>query len=534
MPDKLKEIPEKVLGWWNKFTSRQKTIIIAIVAAVIFTFAILIYIFTREDYTELGTYDTATAAKIVSILESADVKHRESPDATTIEVLTSDLSKANMAIASEGYNPAGLPKLDDYVSQGMSVTSTDRQNQYKAYLEAYMKAMFSSVSSIKEIEIMLNLATNSGRLIETQQESFVEIQLTVTDDFTASNAKAMARAAATCVGNPTTANITITDQNMNILFAGGDDYTDMGIASSIQELQSQAQLKTINQVKQVLLGTMQFDTISVAAHVAVDYTSYQRQVKEYYANAGRDEGMITEEDTFNSESSGSVVGVPGTDSNGEDNTGYVFSGGDGGESSSSETHVVRQPNISDTVYVNPSGSINYEDSSVSVSMIRYRVYNESSVRAQGLLDGITWEEFKEAHRESVRREVDEEYYQMVAHASGVSADHVTIIAYEEPLFYDKEGFSVSVTDVVSIVMIILILALLAFVILRSMGPRKKAAEEEEELSVEDMLQSTPEPTVSDIDTEVKSETRQMVEKFVDENPEAAASLLRNWLNEDWA
>ena len=62
MADNLKEIPGKVLEWWNKFTSRQKTIIIAIVAAVVFTFAILIYIFTREDYTKLGTYDSATSA----------------------------------------------------------------------------------------------------------------------------------------------------------------------------------------------------------------------------------------------------------------------------------------------------------------------------------------------------------------------------------------------------------------------------------------------------------------------------------------
>ena len=27
--------------------------------------------------------------------------------------------------------------------------------------------------------------------------------------------------------------------------------------------------------------------------------------------------------------------------------------------------------------------------------------------------------------------------------------------------------------------------------------------------------------------------RKLIEKFVDENPEAAANLLRNWLNEDW-
>ena len=41
------------------------------------------------------------------------------------------------------------------------------------------------------------------------------------------------------------------------------------------------------------------------------------------------------------------------------------------------------------------------------------------------------------------------------------------------------------------------------------------------------------PSVDDIDLQEKSETRKAIEKFVDENPEAVALLLRNWLNEDW-
>ena len=60
------------------------------------------------------------------------------------------------------------------------------------------------------------------------------------------------------------------------------------------------------------------------------------------------------------------------------------------------------------------------------------------------------------------------------------------------------------------------------------------APQEEELSVESLLQSAPEePMIDAIETESKSETRMMIEKFVEENPEAAANLLRNWLEEDW-
>ena len=51
--------------------------------------------------------------------------------------------------------------------------------------------------------------------------------------------------------------------------------------------------------------------------------------------------------------------------------------------------------------------------------------------------------------------------------------------------------------------------------------------------METLLQSQPEFALEDIGTEPVSETRMLIEKFVDENPEAAANLLRNWLNQDW-
>lgn len=86
---------------------------------------------------------------------------------------------------------------------------------------------------------------------------------------------------------------------------------------------------------------------------------------------------------------------------------------------------------------------------------------------------------------------------------------------------------------IAFVLILLILGLLAFVILRSMMRERIPEEPEEPLPVDELLQSTPEP-MEDIEVEPKSEERLILEKFVMENPEAAANLLRNWLNdEDW-
>jgi flagellar M-ring protein FliF len=86
------------------------------------------------------------------------------------------------------------------------------------------------------------------------------------------------------------------------------------------------------------------------------------------------------------------------------------------------------------------------------------------------------------------------------------------------------------------VLAVLIFLLLGYVVFRS--TRKQAdAEMEPELSVETLLEATqvsPEDEALDnIGYSEKSETRILIEKFVDENPEAAALLLRNWLNDEW-
>ena len=98
--------------------------------------------------------------------------------------------------------------------------------------------------------------------------------------------------------------------------------------------------------------------------------------------------------------------------------------------------------------------------------------------------------------------------------------------------YDKEEKEINWNSVSSIAIIVIILALLAFVILRSMRNNTEV-EQEEELSIENLLQSTPEPELESINVDNKSEARKLIEKFVDENPDAAANLLRNWLNDDW-
>lgn len=535
MADRLKEIPAKVLEWWNRFTTRQKSIIIGIAAVVVFTFAIIIYVFSKPQYTVLLTCETTTeAAEAVDILEGAGIAYQLSSDGMKISVDGTDKASASLALASGGYTPDDLA-LSDYISGGLSTTASDKEKFYQEYMEKYIIQTFSSMNAVKSVRVHLNIPEQTGTLSDEQRESSAYIQLELDGTFTSANAANMAKAAATILGNATTANITILDQDSNLLFAGGDDYSSAGIASSMQELKNTAESYMANQVKKVLYATNQFNSIEVTSYLDMDFSEYQESVKEYYANDGREEGMLAHQSIFESESVNGVdAAIPGTDSNDSDvGTTYVTPDGSTSESSSTETDSDYLPNEFMSTRTENAGGIDRGSSSISVAAIRFNEIYEEDVKRQGLLDGgITWEEYKLENSADKRIEVDADFYSLVAQATGISEDNITIIAYETPIFYDAESLNISWQTVASVVMLILILALLAFVVLRSMRARS-AVSEEEELSVENLLQSTPETELENIDVETKSETRKMIEKFVDENPELAAALLRNWLNEDW-
>ena len=122
---------------------------------------------------------------------------------------------------------------------------------------------------------------------------------------------------------------------------------------------------------------------------------------------------------------------------------------------------------------------------------------------------------------------------LISKSTGISTNDISVIAYEQPVFNEEVTQPVAYSNILMIVLAVLIVALLIFVVFKGTAPME-VTELEPELSVEQLLATTKEnQSLEDIEFGEKSETRKMIEKFVEENPEAVASLLRNWINEDW-
>lgn len=531
MADKAKELLEKVKAWWNKFTSKQKTIIIGVAAVVVLAFAILVTVLTQTKYTQLTTCDTQKeASEIVDLLEAGDVEYKVSDDGLVIQVDETKLSTANLLLGANGFLSESY-SIDNVTDGGFSQTEADKQRKYKEFMQdSIAKDFIGMFESIKNAVVKLNLPENDGTLIAKEEDASAAIVLELEGEFTTDNAAFLAKAVATLLGNETTENITILDTNGNLLYSGEDSYSVGGSASTQLSVKKQAESQFELEVKKVLTATNEFSMIEVSSNLDIDFSSSDTTTHKYSAPDGRTEGMLASENIFSSESENTDGGVPGTDSNTE--TTYVLPDSASSSSTQSEENREYLPDEEVRKESTPAGKIQYENSSLAVTGLEYVVIKEEDAKKQGLLEGISWDEYKLNNAARTRVEVDEDLYSVVANATGIPVEKITIVKYSENYFVDSEGLGIGASDVIQILLIIVILALLGFVVLRSMAAKKEEVQEEE-LSVETLLQSTPASELEDIEVETKSETRKMIDKFVEENPEAAANLLRNWLNEDW-
>lgn len=532
MAERVKELLSKILEWWNKFSTRQKTFIISAGAGIILAFAILISILMRPHYILLLTCEsTKEASEVTELLSGANLDYQVSDDGYQIKINKDQQSEANLLLGANDIQSYAYT-IDNVTEGGFTTTEADKQRRYELYLETRLaNDIIGKFTSVKSAVVDLVIPERTGTLIDSEEESSIWVILELDGEFTADAAASLAKGVSVAIGNETTEKVVITDVNGNMLFSGDDSYSAAGTASSHMGVKAQWETKIKNDVRQVILGTNTFDKVEVAVNLNMDFSSANETDHRYYVEGDNTQGYLASERIFNSAATNGNADIPGTDSNGQQQE-YVYQ--DNSESNS-ETSEEERKYLPSEIITNrdiPPGTINYDLSTISLASTNINVIREEDVRAQGLLDGISWEEYKLANAGQTQVDVPEDLYDVVSKATGFPVENIAIVAYSENVFFDKEGLNVSSSDVVQIVLIVVILALLAFVVIRSMRSEKET-EQPEELSVESLLQSQPEMELEDIGTEPMSETRRLIEKFVDENPEAVASLLRNWLNEGW-
>ena len=538
--DKLKQIPRHLLDIWNKYTRKQKGFIISSVAIVIVALIILAVVIQRPNMQVITTCSSYSEMSQVTKLLTDNGYAYTTNDATlSVSVAKANVTKAKMVLAAGDIQSDGYT-LDDAMLNDFSTTEADKQKKWQTYLESKFSKDLASMDGIKSATVTVVLGDAVNTYLAATAEASVSAVLTLegntVDD---EKANTIAQFLATSVGNKNTDKITIISTAGTILFSGADSSsTATGITSLNTKVKYKAQIESTikTALKQNLLTTHLFDDAQITMNLSLNWDSINEIATNYTAQTGRDEGLFSKSSVEKSTGGGTnASGTAGTSSNASD-TSYTVSNGTGSTSEYTVSTYEYLPDVIVTTTNKQPGSIIYADSSMTVTLVKNVIYNETEASSLGYLNGSTWDQFKAANAASKPITVDTNWLTAISTGTGIATGKITVLAYEVPYFVDAPASTTAktITFWLQIALAIVIIGILVFVIIRSAKPLT-VEEKEPELSVEEMLSTTKEnqPSIDNIGLQDKSETRKAIEKFVDENPEAVALLLRNWLNDGW-
>ncbi len=534
MPEQVKQILDKIIEWWKKFNNKQRILLISAFSVIMIALVILAVVMTTPTYENLHTCkDYAEAAKIKELLAADEtIEYTFNEKTLTFTVKEEDLGAASMLLGSNQVELTSY-SINNVVDGSFTMTEADKQKKYQDYLEQKFADHISALTMVESATVNLTLPEDDGTILSREESATAAITLNLNSEMDSDQAYALALYVATEIGNKSTEGITIIDQDANVIYSGANANSSMGIASTQLTYAQKKENEIKKEITDVLVKSKVFSDVQVAMNLNINFDQKEVVKTELGIPQGMDGGAITQQSLYDMTSNqGYEGGVPGTDTN--DDTTYVIEDGTLGMTEISESDTIYDYDRTTTTTHGTGGDVIYEDSSAMVMATKYIVYDEVELRAAGQLDDMTWDEFKAANGETRVVEVDESYVTAIANATGFPANAITFMCYEEPQFVDEVDDGRSITDYAQIIIAVLIFALLGYVVFRSTRS-EKVEEIQPEISVESLLESTAETQepLEDIGYNEKSEVRLMIEKFVDENPDAVASLLRNWLNEDW-
>lgn len=320
MPERLKAILDKITAWWKKFNTKQRSVLISIVAVVIVALVILGVVISRPTQVELVEAQSASeASTIKGVLEDNNISY-EVDSKLVFFVNKSDEVNAIMALGDNGI-PAQAYSIDNVTDGSFSTTEADKQKKYQVYLEDKLKDHLEKQSYVNEASVDITMPDKDGTILKSKEEATAAVTLGLKDSITDDQAYAIARLVATALGNDTTKGITIIDKKANVLYSGGDSDTSAGLATSQLSYKQKLEEQVKNEVKKTLESSNIFSNIEVGMNLDIDFSKTETAQKNYTLPDGQtDTGLLDSESNYQSDATNGQAAVPGTDSNSDDTT----------------------------------------------------------------------------------------------------------------------------------------------------------------------------------------------------------------------
>jgi flagellar M-ring protein FliF len=517
MGEFISRLQKRVLTYYNGLEKNRRRLLIGgiILGVLLLTFGILY--FTRTEYVEIARGLTASEAQVItSRLDELDISWQDSENTSVILVPKQDASRARMEIAAD-VAAGNFSWSDIFNNESITMTSQTREQMYIQALAADIEQSIETISAVDDASVILQIPKESNYFLADEIKSRASVVLTLKNGHTLDEQKinGIVNLIVSAVSDLVPENVTILDSDGNQL--NDPDATDSFTASTQYDLQVKIQNQLKNDLEDFLEKIYGVGNVDVRPAMTLDFNQ-QTETQTLFSPPidGATEGIprsisrITE----NVVNGTGAVGTPGTDTNSSTITSAVESSTD------------------NSTYEKASETLNYELNEIYREIVKSQgdVVSMSIgvlINSDALVDGIITDQHYS------------ELLNLIAMAAGTSTDNITIYtqAFPDPMAnydiytgQDTAGmlFGVPIWALVLIVVVTLIIVLVVILVLRRNRSKREAEEAARNAEIEEQKQ------LEEIgaDLEDKGSPKYHIEKFVDTNPEAAAALLRAWLNDN--
>lgn len=341
MKERVQEIPAKLVEFWNRYSSRQKTIIIAVICVVLVLIGVMTYLISRPTWSRFQQFgNLEDASSMVKALDDEGIANKSSKDGLTLYVHDEDMTKAFYCMSDNNLTDKGYT-WDKAFDNSISTTESEKSQKRVLALQSELKASMVQYSFIDDAKVFIDVPESSYSILDEENVTSVTAMVQVNEknekQLTSDVAQNLAYWLANAVGTDVD-HVIINDYNGKCLYNG---FTSDGLGGDLTGGSTEYCERLRNTIASNLVDLLVrcgYDDVQVGTQgIQFNMDKIERLTKTYSVADGRDYGYPTNYiHSKNEGSSGTVSGIPGTDSNDNDETDYVIN--DGNSNSSSQEY----------------------------------------------------------------------------------------------------------------------------------------------------------------------------------------------------
>lgn len=538
MNERIQQMREKIAGFSNRFTRKQKVIAGAIAAFLLISAALGIYIASRPTYVPLfgGNLTESDVAQIKQELDTMGYTGKYQLNGTTVLVPEKDKYTLAADLTAKGV-PKGEGVRLDIFSQNIGMGMTDRQFSVveRDAMQTQLADLLKTIDGVKDASVILTMPQESVfvRPNEDTQKATATIVVTVEPgkELTQQQIDGLYNLVSKSVPNLPKENIVITDQYSHMLEQSDGEDSPYGLDQYDKQRKIKKDIENdIQRNLQTLLGSiLGQNKVIVYPYVKLNFDKTQSEEKLVEpVDKDNNEGIVISSEKIQDTSSGKGTQASGTTGTGQSQIpGYPGASNSGGTESQhehTEDRVNREVNrITKNIVSQP---YKIEDISISVAVDPALLQPQQQQQQGGsvTLPGNTKTDIENVVSNVVRTT-------LAAQGTTLTPAQITQRVQIYPGTFVNQSVNTSGGTnpwiIYGSIGLVVLAGIIAFIVLRRR--RNQSAEEVQTAPAPGPLEV---PDLEYADNAEEALVRKQLEKLAGQRPEEFVGLLRSWLADE--